>query len=1072
MKDYKYILAIILILCWVLTPIITKSQIKQGSPKNDSYTLDVIEASPSNFEVNNGTVLFSGSINSFSDGGKMLKEEHTQIAEETINLIEELSINFGRTKQLNEAYYQQIANQLTIWKEFVNKNKQYQNILGRELQVFNTATNLQFQENIKWSVIDSTLNEIEQLNNTDKNETTASFTKSTLYTKLLLSYIDLNEFYKEKYKEIITLSTLSHATQENPNLNLPQEILNQIKPLHDQELKDARILIYDQKNNIDKIKEIGSQTQVLNDFYKKMDQYSISEIDKILTNLKHESKNLTPNATNFLAQNDISPLINDYIKYYENVKVQLEEQILAQEIKEASIIAIYDEELTQLAYTGMLNPGMEYAGFSDWASSAWNGVKTGVKVVSGAGFAVADYATGKISETICEVSDKASAMYDKGMFSDEYKQWSQAYDKAGENSSVVSIKDTFAVPLMATLKGDDKNGLGQAAVNKAQQSFQTTDKYLEEKTGTKFFSQVALNTVTCGGYGLAKDFTTINDANASTADKVVAGAGIILAVAPMVSGANAANDATKSAVKSTVKNVSKAADDIGSALVKSNAASDTLKNATKNLASATDDMIKAAGPNLSKADILYKTFNAVSTKFDDAIINKTNSMISYNQSQQQMNNTIKISLINVQKETLKDSAVSAIKSFASDHTLTAISNRVKDMFTDSLETAIKKGTPFFGETLGNAIGVKDLANFTLTNFVNNTMTNGITTGMQEILKDDKKDNKNPANSNTSPANNQTNPDNNQSQSNNTSQPTNNVVPLLPADPNNLQQTNNMVPLVPAIPYGPQPQPTNYYPQTPGYPLNQQQITGYTTPQTDPALLQQYLQGQQFNNNNKPNIDPNDLDNLIGMQQQNQQNFNDNRGQQNANNQGYVTPQNFDTDLNQSGGTNLTQHVQQLSTQTGQWQQQNQSTPTQPNNQPTATPTPSSNTPSNIPIGEGVPEQDRTNGIDDDNDGVIDEGPSTGTFQMAIHDTGGDKDDQWEIKVDGQSIGRNNQGKTRFWDLNLSSGQHTITATGVAVPDNVGTYTIWFGNSKVISGPSLSGSNLNQGVTFTWTIQVP
>lgn len=1082
MKHHKYLLTFILIISWVFTPLISISQMLPTNPEKNSYTLNVIERSPSNFEINNGTVLFSGSINTYSEAGKAFKKEHIQLAEETIALIDELSISYSRTKQLNEQYLDQIAKQVSIWKKFVNKDSSYKTYLSRELQIFNRGMSLQFQENTRWAVIESTLHEIELLNNKNPNEASMSFTKSTLYTNLIIYYIDLNDFYKDKYKELITLSTLSHATQENPNLNLPEEILTQIKPLHAQELTDAKVLIYDQKNNIDKIKEIGTQTKELNDFYKRLNQYSVSEIDNIISNMQKESKNLKPNSTNFLAENKMTPLTDDYINYYKSLKSQLEDQILAQEIKEASLASVYEEELTKITYTGMLYPGMEYTGLGDWASSAWDAVKTGTKVVSGAAFAAADYTTGKISETIFEVTDKASAMYDKGVFSDEYQQWSQAYDKAGENNSVVSIKDTFVNPLIATLKGDDKHGLGQAAVNKAQGSFKETDKYLADKTGSNFLSQVAMNAVTCGAYGLAKDFTTINDANASTTDKLIAGAGIILAVVPITSGAKAANEGTKSTVKSAVKNVSQAADNIGSAIAQSNAASSTLKNATTTLINATDDMIKAAGPGFKKADVLDDAFNAVATTFDDAIVNKVTSQIAYNQAQQNVSSTIKQSLISIPKNTMTDSIKSTTKGFIADHTIDAITGRLKDMYTNSLATAIKNAEPFFGQAIGDAIGIKDIANFTLTNFVNNSVTGGITTTLGNIFNSGNTNNNQSQNPNQQMPAQQTPASNNNPQTGNTvpQLPDNIVEP--PMDPSSFvqqppvygpQQYPGNYGQQPPV-YGPQQYPSNYGQQPPTYGPQQ-----YTNQPTDPNLLQQYLQGQTHNNPSQL-FDPNEFTNVITMQQQNQQNLNDNRGQQNSTSSGYTPQQNFDTDLNQNSGTSITQHVQQLSTQTGQWHQQNQQNQNQQNqnqqnqstNPPTQTPTTSTNTPSNIPIGDGVAEQDRTNGQDDDNDGVIDEGPSTGSFQMAIHDTGGDKDDQWDVTVDGQSVGRNTQGKTRFWDMNLASGQHTISATGVAVPDNVGTYTIWFGGSKVISGPPLSGQNLNQGTTFTWTIQVP
>lgn len=1044
MNQYKTLISGFLMLIWVLTPLISISQIPVKNPKANSYTLEVIEESPSNFEVNNGTVLYSGAINDYTQAGKAFRNEHSQISETTIQDINDLGFNLSRTRQLNRQYLDLIAKQVNTWKTYSDKNPSYSNYLSRELQIFNIGTDLQLQENTKWAVIESTLKEIESLNNQKAGPASMSFAKSSLYTDLMLYYLDLIEFYKGKYKEIITLSTLSHATQENPNLKLPDDILGAIKPLHEEELNLAKVLIYDLKDNINKLKTISDKASELNAFYNKVDRYSLQEINNIIDTLERtEAKSQRANQTNFLAQNQMDPLVDSYIDYYKELRTQLEDKIISYEIREAALIAMYDEQLTELTYTGMLHPGMEYAGFSDWASSAWEGVKKGTKIVSGAAFAAADYATGKVSETIFEVTDKAEAMYNHGIFTDEYNQWSEAYDKAGDKLNVVNIKDTFVDPLIATLQGDDKHGLGQAAVNKAQGSFQQFDKYVADKTGSNFVSQVALNTVTCGGYGLAKDFTTINDANASTTDKIVAGAGIALALAPALSGAKAANEGSKGAVKSATTSYNTAKNNILNAVNNSNAASNTLKNASQNLANATDDLIKAAGPNFKNADVLNSTFNSVANNFDNAVINKVTSQIIFNNVKNQVNTSVKNGLINVPKDTLTGTIKSTVSGFLSDHSLTAIGNRFNDLYKNSLTTAIKNAEPFFGATVGQAIGIKDLANFTLTNFINNNVSGGITTLLKDTLEDKNKTptaTQNQQSSSTVPMT----PVN--------QQPGQSVVPLVP---DNLSNNQSYLP----------PTGTYYPPQNiQGSLPPQMPYGGYPPQATNPTLLQQYLSSQQ-QGGNKPNINPEDFNTIGTMISQNQQQFDDNRGTTNYNpNPDPNLSSTFSTNLTGQSGTSMTQHIQQLSQQTSNM---NPHPPSQPQN-----PTQPQNPPSNIPIGDGVPENNRTNGIDDDNDGVIDEGPASGNCQIAIHDTGGDKDDQWELSVDGSNIGRNNQGKTRFWDLNLSRGQHSVSATGVDIPDNTGTYTIWFGTCSKTSGPPLTGQNLNQGTTFTWIINVP
>lgn len=1123
MKKLTPIILFALMTLLAVLPFQTISQTSPPDPQRDSFTLDIIESSPSNFEVNNGTALFSGSINSATPGGKNLKEKHSLLAKETVDLIDQLSTNYYTTKEINKRYFSLTSDHLSIWKSFTNKHTQYNNILNREIQLFNVSLDYQLQENSRWAVIDSTIKEIEELN--DKNSTPVwnSLPKSSLYTDLLLAYIDLNDFYKVKYKEVLTLSLLSHAAQENPNLNLPSKILEEIRPLHRQEKQTAKTLIYNLQNNIDDIKIIGTKAKELDAFYNEVNKYSINEIDKILQSLKSQTHQLEAQQSNFLAHNEIIPISKEYIKYYESLKHQLENQVLAYEIEQATLAGYYEAELTRVAYTGFLYPGMEYAGLGDWASSAWNGLKTTTKVVTGTGFAITDYATGKASEKFCEYTDKASAAWDKGLFSKEYSDWSQAYDKAGENQPVTTIKNTFVNPLVATLKGDDKNGLGQAAVNKAQGSFTKFDKYVADKTGSNFISQVALNTVTCGGYGLAKDLTTVNDANASTGQKIVASAGIILAVAPALSGAKAANEGTKGTLKSLATSTANKTDEIAAALRNSNAASSTLKNATQNLRNATGEMVEAAGKNFQNADVLNSSFNAVAQNFDDAVIKRVGAQVSYSQAQRHLSSTIKGAITQVPKDTIKGGAKSAFSGFVADHTVDAIKSRFADLYTNSLTQVIKGSEPFIGKSIGQSIGLRDLTNFTIGNFVNNTLTGGITTTLDGILNSNNQTqqntpspqgNNNQPQQNTQPAqgNNNSQPqqntqpaqgnNNNPSQQNlPTAQDNQNTIPIVDTNQqlqNNPNTVNNVVPMAPGIgnqqaggyypanPIGP---PAYYDPQQPGYqqpypgypqgtPQNYQQPgyytganpPGYQQPgipgYTDPNLLSQYLGSQNNTGQNSQPSKPNtsDIDNVIGQVQQNQQNWSQNAGQQNS--VSYNPNQNqqqFDTGFGGQSG-NISQHVQGLSQQTAQMQ------PThQPHPQPTQPPQPNNPT-SNL--GNGIPEQNTTNGIDDDNDDVIDEGPVSSSCQIVIYDDGGIKDDQWQLSVDGQNYGVNTAGKSRFWNLNLSRGQHRVTATGVLAPDNNGTFKLWFNRCSKVSGDALKMNNFNPGMTKSWVIQVP
>lgn len=322
-------------------------------------------------------------------------------------------------------------------------------------------------------------------------------------------------------------------------------------------------------------------------------------------------------------------------------------------------------------------------------------------------------------------------------------------------------------------------------------------------------------------------------------------------------------------------------------------------------------------------------------------------------------------------------------------------------------------------------------------------------------------------------------------------PQNNLVPIVPMIPQNnsvpIIPQNNMVPMAPQnnfVPMVPQNNIVPTAPQAPQkdsvpmvnnnqYPQYDQNQSSYQQQQAE--LLNQYLGGKyKADPNVQISVDSDQFDQVLSGLQSQKKSYDEKRGVNNQNNSYTpLEPSTFDTDTNagnSSSGESIMSKVQNASQQTAGWAAQNK---TKNNQSPCQTPCNKPSTaPSNIPIGNGVPETCTTNGVDDDNDGVIDEGVTTGNCQIAIHDTGGDKDDQWELYVDNSSIGINTQGKTRFWDLNLSKGQHSVKAKGVNVPDGYGTYTIWFGTCSTNGGPPMQGDNLNNGVEFTWPILVP
>ena len=85
------------------------------------------------------------------------------------------------------------------------------------------------------------------------------------------------------------------------------------------------------------------------------------------------------------------------------------------------------------------------------------------------------------------------------------------------------------------------------------------------------------------------------------------------------------------------------------------------------------------------------------------------------------------------------------------------------------------------------------------------------------------------------------------------------------------------------------------------------------------------------------------------------------------------------------------------------------------------------------------------GIDNDGDGLIDEGcEGIGNFNVIIvlYDSGNAADDIFGLSVSGQgNLGTTPEGGSRTYPLRLSPGSYMATVTVISAPDNTGTYTI-------------------------------
>ncbi|MEW5820024.1 MAG: hypothetical protein AB1782_07510 [Cyanobacteriota bacterium] len=129
-------------------------------------------------------------------------------------------------------------------------------------------------------------------------------------------------------------------------------------------------------------------------------------------------------------------------------------------------------------------------------------------------------------------------------------------------------------------------------------------------------------------------------------------------------------------------------------------------------------------------------------------------------------------------------------------------------------------------------------------------------------------------------------------------------------------------------------------------------------------------------------------------------------------------------------------------------------------------------PDDIPRGNNIPEEDTTNGIDDDKDDLIDEGPSRGNCMVVIYCSDKSEDDEWALRVDNILMGTLRKKQARFWTFNLEPGEHRVNVEEVFDLENTGEYNIWFGNCNKVKGPPIDPFNSSEQEFFDWTIEVP
>ncbi|MBR9683002.1 hypothetical protein GOV03_00490 [Candidatus Woesearchaeota archaeon] len=89
----------------------------------------------------------------------------------------------------------------------------------------------------------------------------------------------------------------------------------------------------------------------------------------------------------------------------------------------------------------------------------------------------------------------------------------------------------------------------------------------------------------------------------------------------------------------------------------------------------------------------------------------------------------------------------------------------------------------------------------------------------------------------------------------------------------------------------------------------------------------------------------------------------------------------------------------------------------------------------------------------------------------IFDSGPRDDDSFGLEIASVFYGETPSGGEKTWTVSLDPNRaYLMTAYGIGIPDGIGTYTIELTNAGVLSGPPLTGDDLDAGMFLEWHIK--
>ncbi|MBU4563224.1 MAG: hypothetical protein KKE29_00725 [Proteobacteria bacterium] len=490
-------------------PSISVEELAKVAP---SASLEVMAKSPPMELVLESNLFYTGGINGMYPQVAALKAQQAQVAPDVFAAIHAMGERLDFLHNASRDYDRLGNEQYAYWCGLHAANPKYAFPFGLEKRLMKKRGAMQGTEEALWVVINQLRLELGRVaREAPQVPANENLVQCRLYVQLLGRSLDLIDFYKAKAEALLATTASTHGAFTNPRFGLPPEVTARVKRFLQPEMDRAALIIMriyeswdqafvamqalDQMDGINRRMMAFSQGQLRSQYA----QFAKQEADLRRAGKRDEAEVLKGVMESYRAMMD-SPQARD-----------LARGPAAQGPDNAQPTSLA-ESLARL-----LGPSVAHAGWKDrlkkYASSGYEGLKWLAKGTAKGIYHAAHDAANATLETYDHMTNVSARVF-YGVEDRNVKQLAGDF--------VSTFKD------MASRVG--KGTLGQKTTEKARATFEWADSQV---IGKGVLPQAFVNAITLGGYGLGKDYLTLNDANATAGEKAGATLGVTLNFIPI-----------------------------------------------------------------------------------------------------------------------------------------------------------------------------------------------------------------------------------------------------------------------------------------------------------------------------------------------------------------------------------------------------------------------------------------------------------------------------------------------------------------------------------------------------------